>query len=146
MTLQIAKSPQILSEFERVVAVEIGRAHRYGRKLAASLLVFQFDTSAHASKTVDRLFTEIRYECRIQLRGSDFFSRISAGEFAIGLPETDHRGAGVVIARVINSEGFLAALDRAGGSIRKFQWGAADLASSDRGADDLLARARRATR
>lgn len=124
--------------------VEVGRARRHGRPLAAVMLdLDRFktvnDRFGHAvGDEVLRAFGEL---CRATLRAEDIFGRIGGEEFVALLPEVESEAATVVAERLREEvEGMV--IEAAGGPLAvTVSAGVTGLAGEDGSLDDLLKRA-----
>ncbi|MEE4384742.1 MAG: histidine kinase N-terminal 7TM domain-containing protein [Pseudomonadales bacterium] len=134
--------------FLRTADEEMGRARRYDRGL--SLLLVSLDRLGAVDATfgadaADEIVRGLATLLETNRRDGDHLGRVSGGEFALLLPETDLRRAGLVadrLRRVIARTRFRNGAGEAHALTTSM--GLVGLRTEDRTADELLQRARQA--
>jgi diguanylate cyclase (GGDEF)-like protein len=89
--------------FHETLAREVGRAHRYDRRLA--VLVIDLDNFKAVNESIghlagDHVLSEVAQRIRESVRGADIACRIGGDEFAVILPESARIDAEGLFARV----------------------------------------------
>ena len=89
--------------FHDTLAREVGRAHRYDRRL--SLLALDLDDFKSVNERVghlagDQVLAEVAQRIRDSVRGADVACRIGGDEFAVVLPESGRIDAEGLFARI----------------------------------------------
>lgn len=125
-------------------AREVDRARRYGHCLAALMLDldgFKRVNDTHGHACGDRLLADLAQRCRDQLRASDLLGRVGGDEFAVLLPETDLKGAGLVAERLRQAAEEWQPLPDHGPAEVSLSLGITLLHPADEGLEDFLERA-----
>ena len=103
----------------RYFAHELDRSKRHGYTVALvylTLPAWQEFAAFYGSTVWDEVVVSLACATQVALRGYDYASRISEHEFALLLPQTETRGAHVVIRRI--AEQFNGALKRLGPDLK----------------------------
>lgn len=103
----------------RYFAHELDRSKRHGYTVALvylTLPAWQEFAAFYGSTVWEEVVVSLACAAQVALRGYDYASRISEHEFALLLPQTETRGAHVVIRRI--AEQFNGALKRLGPDLK----------------------------
>lgn len=89
--------------FQRQLAREVERAHRFGRPLGLLLLDLDFFKSVndtHGHQVGDAVLIELAQRVQAEVRDVDLVARYGGEELVVVLPETDAAGAGLLAERI----------------------------------------------
>lgn len=130
--------------FAKVLQIEIDRAHRYTRLLSLGVICARrAPYSSDETWSIQRpiLFQTVAASATQVFRSPDFFAKVSEAAFAVGLPETDLKGARIAMDRLVEAKTITDTVARMPGGLLGFSSAAITLRRGEKSANDFIERA-----